>query len=59
MWREGVKIRPRYAIAKMFFSAKDIMGIMKEGDGNNFDDNNYANEGGTKISGNVVLERER
>jgi len=30
MWREGVKIKPRFALFKIFFSVKDIFSLMRE-----------------------------
>lgn len=50
-WREGVTVKPRYALIKLFFSAKDVMGFLSESSQpSNIDD-------GTTITGGVVLER--
>ena len=30
MWREGITIKPRYALLKMFFNSGDLIGLMRE-----------------------------
>lgn len=54
-WREGVTIKPKYALIKMFFSAKDIMAFMTSGDAMMEEESSV---GESKISGEVVLDRE-
>jgi hypothetical protein len=61
MWREGVKIRPRYALFKMFFNTKDIVSLMQEAEddefGNNYDKNSGSdsNDLGTEQNINVQI----
>ena len=40
LWREGVKIRPRYALFKMFFNTGDIISLMKESESSSDYSNN-------------------
>ncbi len=35
MWKEGVTIQPRHALFKLFFSTKDLIGLMQESDSEN------------------------
>ena len=42
MWKEGVTIKPRYALLKMFFSAKEIAGLLSQESQSN--DNSYNQE---------------
>ena len=53
MWREGITIKPRYALLKMFFNAGDIIGLMKESG-----TANYQEDTSTKISGQAILTKE-
>lgn len=47
-WKEGVTIKPRYALLKLLFSSKDIVGLISGGDEESY-------EGETvKISGEVI-----
>lgn len=54
MWREGVKINPRYALLKLFFNSKTIISLMSESQG---DMENYEKEEAAKVTGDAVLEK--
>ena len=51
-WREGVTVKPRYALLKLLFSSKDIIGLMGSG---NVETSYYEGET-VKISGKVIEE---
>ena len=51
MWREGVRIRPRHALIKLLFNARNIISFVQE---QQVEDEEQQN---VRISGNVVLEK--
>lgn len=53
MWREGITIKPRYALLKMFFNAGDIIQLM--GESESID---YQKDDSVKISGQAIAIRE-
>ncbi|MCD4771542.1 hypothetical protein K8R30_03960 [archaeon] len=54
MWREGITIKPRYALLKMFFNAGDIVNLISGTEGPETNDKNE----GVKMSGNAILTKE-
>jgi len=54
MWREGITIKPRYALLKMFFNAGDIINLIGGAEGSETNDKNE----GVKMSGNAILTKE-
>jgi len=51
-WREGITIKPKYALIKLFFNAKDITDFMNSGEAPVSESKNL-----NKISGEVILEK--
>ncbi|HDZ60560.1 MAG TPA: hypothetical protein ENH46_02530 [Candidatus Pacearchaeota archaeon] len=52
MWREGVTIKPRYALLKLFFNSKNIISLIRGVDSNK----DYEGEK-VKMSGEFIEER--
>jgi len=52
-WREGVTIKPRYALLKILFNSKNIIGLMGT---SNIESSNYGGET-VKISGATVEQK--
>ncbi len=49
-WREGVTIKPRYALLKLLFNSKDIIGLLSN---SNIESSSYQGET-VRISGGVI-----
>jgi hypothetical protein len=53
MWREGIVIKPRYALLKMFFNAGNIIQLISESESTDYQEDNSI-----KISGKAIAIRE-
>jgi len=54
MWKEGITIRPRYALLKLFFSAGDLMALMSGPDSSDYQEDLLSRDTSKSVTGDVI-----